>query len=180
MVDIADGTSCTLVIDVYCWILNVRTVPKNRLVFVVLSKRWLVERTFGWFNWWRRLSKDYEVLPLLLRRRLFMSLWFVWCDKLLAWLKSLTNNFSDILLARLYPIQQRKPYYLAKVLALWQKLFPTSLILARAKKPKYTFNKGLSVYARVGVACPENSAGEKRHGVAGKWIKSSLEWAWKK
>ena len=22
-----------------------------------------VERTFGWFNYWRRLSKDYEVLP---------------------------------------------------------------------------------------------------------------------
>ena len=23
----------------------------------------LVERTFGWFNWFRRLSKDYERLP---------------------------------------------------------------------------------------------------------------------
>ncbi|BAY50355.1 transposase (plasmid) [Scytonema sp. HK-05] len=31
--------------------------------FVVLPKRWLVERTFGWFNWCRRLSKDYEILP---------------------------------------------------------------------------------------------------------------------
>lgn len=31
--------------------------------FEVLPKRWVVERTFGWFNYWRRLSKDYEVLP---------------------------------------------------------------------------------------------------------------------
>ena len=28
--------------------------------FVVLPHRWVVERTFGWFGRWRRLSKDYE------------------------------------------------------------------------------------------------------------------------
>jgi putative transposase len=28
--------------------------------FVVLPKRWIVERTFGWFGTYRRLSKDYE------------------------------------------------------------------------------------------------------------------------
>ena len=31
--------------------------------FKVLPKRWIVERTFGWFNWYRRLSKDYEHNP---------------------------------------------------------------------------------------------------------------------
>ena len=31
--------------------------------FVLLPKRWVVERTWGWLNWCRRLSKDYEVLP---------------------------------------------------------------------------------------------------------------------
>jgi putative transposase len=31
--------------------------------FEVLPKRWVVERTFGWLNWFRRLSKDYERLP---------------------------------------------------------------------------------------------------------------------
>ena len=30
--------------------------------FVLLPKRWVVERTFGWFNHYRRLSKDYESL----------------------------------------------------------------------------------------------------------------------
>ncbi|MEM9753940.1 MAG: transposase, partial [Planctomycetota bacterium] len=30
--------------------------------FVVLPKRWIVERTFGWFSKYRRLSKDYESL----------------------------------------------------------------------------------------------------------------------
>jgi putative transposase len=28
--------------------------------FVVQPKRWIVERTFAWFNRYRRLSKDYE------------------------------------------------------------------------------------------------------------------------
>jgi putative transposase len=31
--------------------------------FVVLPRRWIVERTFGWFSKYRRLSKDYESLP---------------------------------------------------------------------------------------------------------------------
>jgi len=30
--------------------------------FVVLPGRWVVERTFGWFGKYRRLSKDYETL----------------------------------------------------------------------------------------------------------------------
>lgn len=30
--------------------------------FVVLPKRWIVERTFAWFGKYRRLSKDYETL----------------------------------------------------------------------------------------------------------------------
>jgi putative transposase len=31
--------------------------------FVVIPTRWIVERTFGWCNRYRRLSKDDELLP---------------------------------------------------------------------------------------------------------------------
>lgn len=51
------------VIDVYRWILSVVTRKEEQKGFVVLPKLGKVERTFGWFNWCRRLSKDYEVLP---------------------------------------------------------------------------------------------------------------------
>jgi putative transposase len=29
--------------------------------WTVIAKRWIVERTFAWFNHFRRLSKDYEI-----------------------------------------------------------------------------------------------------------------------
>ena len=35
--------------------------PAEQRGFVVQPKRWIVERTFGWFNRYRVLSKDYEV-----------------------------------------------------------------------------------------------------------------------
>ena len=31
--------------------------------FHVLKWRWVVERTFAWLSTWRRLAKDYELLP---------------------------------------------------------------------------------------------------------------------
>jgi putative transposase len=34
--------------------------PVGAVGFVILPKRWVVERTFGWFGKYRRLSKDYE------------------------------------------------------------------------------------------------------------------------
>jgi putative transposase len=37
--------------------------PPGAHTFQVLPRRWVVERTFGWWNWERRLSKDYERLP---------------------------------------------------------------------------------------------------------------------
>lgn len=49
--------------DTYRWILETIKRSDSAKGFVLLPKRWVVERTFGWLNWSRRLSKDYEVLP---------------------------------------------------------------------------------------------------------------------
>jgi transposase len=51
------------VMDIYGWILETVLRSDTAKGFEVLPRRWVVERTFGWFNWCRRLSKDYEVLP---------------------------------------------------------------------------------------------------------------------
>lgn len=51
------------VMDTYRWILEVVRRPTGAKGFVLLPRRWVVERSFGWFNWCRRLSKDYEILP---------------------------------------------------------------------------------------------------------------------
>jgi putative transposase len=55
------------------WVTGLRRYRKVRLEiikrsdqvkgFVVLPKRWIVERTFGWLGKYRRLSKDYEYRP---------------------------------------------------------------------------------------------------------------------
>ena len=37
--------------------------PVGAKGYVHLPKRWIVERTFGWFGRYRRLSKDYETNP---------------------------------------------------------------------------------------------------------------------
>ena len=42
---------------------RVEVIKRNGKEFEVLAKRWIVERTLGWLNWYRRLSKDYERLP---------------------------------------------------------------------------------------------------------------------
>jgi len=41
---------------------EVEVVKRNEMHrFRILPKRWIVERTFAWLNWSRRLSKDYEL-----------------------------------------------------------------------------------------------------------------------
>ena len=44
-------------------ILEVVSRPAGSQGFVVVPRRWVVERTFAWLGNCRRLSKDYEVLP---------------------------------------------------------------------------------------------------------------------
>jgi putative transposase len=42
--------------------------------FQVLPKRWIVERTFGWLNRFRRLSKDYEQRPTMSESFVYLSM----------------------------------------------------------------------------------------------------------
>jgi putative transposase len=45
------------------WVLDIVTRREGAVGFEVQKWRWVVERTFGWFNRYRRLSKDYEHNP---------------------------------------------------------------------------------------------------------------------
>jgi putative transposase len=47
----------------YQWLLTTVLRPVGARGFVLLPKRWIVERTFAWLGRYRRLSKDYEVNP---------------------------------------------------------------------------------------------------------------------
>jgi putative transposase len=40
---------------------RVEVIERHSKAFEILPKRWIVERTFGWLNRFRRLSKDYEL-----------------------------------------------------------------------------------------------------------------------
>jgi putative transposase len=45
------------------WVLEIVTKRPGQTTFEVQKWRWVVERTFGWLNRYRRLSKDYEHNP---------------------------------------------------------------------------------------------------------------------
>jgi putative transposase len=47
----------------YEWTLEIVKKPEDQKGFVVLPKRWIVERTLAWLSRYRRLSKDYEFEP---------------------------------------------------------------------------------------------------------------------
>ena len=51
-------------IKAHCrWVLEVVSKRAGQTTFEVHKWRWIVERTFGWFGRYRRLSKDYEHNP---------------------------------------------------------------------------------------------------------------------
>ena len=63
----ADSIYNRLRVLLACFLLGLTLIIVRRIAgttgFVVIPRRWIVERTLGWFGRWRRLSKDYEELP---------------------------------------------------------------------------------------------------------------------
>jgi len=41
-------------------VVSIVSRPDGTVGFVLLPKRWVVERTFGWLTRWRRLNRNYE------------------------------------------------------------------------------------------------------------------------
>lgn len=56
------------------WTLEIVRRSDTAKGFIVLPKRWIVERTFGWLGRYRRLSKDYEHLPRSSENMIYISM----------------------------------------------------------------------------------------------------------
>lgn len=53
---------------------RVEVIERTQKAFERLPKRWIVERTFGWLNRFRRLSKDYELYSEISEAMIYSSL----------------------------------------------------------------------------------------------------------
>jgi len=53
--------------------LEVVKLPEAKQGFVLLPRRWVVERSFGWMARFRRLARDYERLPATLKGLHFLA-----------------------------------------------------------------------------------------------------------
>ena len=61
--------------DCLGWMIQVVLRPQQTQAFVLLKKRSIpIEQTFGWLNWYRRLSKDDRRLPACSQPMIYISL----------------------------------------------------------------------------------------------------------
>jgi putative transposase len=67
-------TLATWVMARFRLVLQVVLRSEEQLGFVVLPRRWVVERTFAWLNLNRRLSKDYEVLTEMSEAMIYIAM----------------------------------------------------------------------------------------------------------
>ena len=53
---------------------KIEVVKRTEAGFQVLPRRWVVERTLGWLGRYRRLSKDYELLPEVSESMIYVAM----------------------------------------------------------------------------------------------------------
>ena len=74
----ADSIYDRLAVLLACFLLGLTLIITRRIAgatgFVVIPRRWVVERTLGWLGRWRRLSKDYEELPEVSETRVTLAM----------------------------------------------------------------------------------------------------------
>jgi putative transposase len=58
-----EATPDGLIWRCFGWLLEVVRRDEDVSGFDPIPKRWVIERTFGWFASWRRLGRDYEYRP---------------------------------------------------------------------------------------------------------------------
>lgn len=68
--------------------LQVVRLPEAKRGFVLLPRRWVVERTFGWFTRFRRLVRDYERLPETVAGMHFVAFICLMLNRILGLLQS--------------------------------------------------------------------------------------------
>lgn len=59
----ADSIYNRMPVILACFLLGLTLIIGRRIAsggFILVPRRWVVERSFGWLGWWRRLAKDYE------------------------------------------------------------------------------------------------------------------------
>lgn len=66
--------------------LQIVKLPEAKKGFVLLPRRWVVERSFGWLARFRRLSRDYERLPQVLAGLHFLVFVLLMLPNALPWL----------------------------------------------------------------------------------------------
>jgi transposase len=65
--------------------LSVVKLPEAKRGFVLLPRRWVVERSFAWLTRFRRLAKDYERLASTLKGMHLIAFAIVMLAKLVNW-----------------------------------------------------------------------------------------------
>ena len=66
------------------FVLRITLRPEGAKGFVLLPRRWVVERTFGWLNQSSRLSKDYERLPQSSEAMIYLAMTRLMLRRLMA------------------------------------------------------------------------------------------------